>query len=887
MANQIYSKRSVQEKLNLLLQPQPNKIRPKGDTKILRRLLLECKHLQKNRQSRAKQCRRRQKLRAVHNGVSDQGGVVNYEQAPSTATISSIYAESSYTSNPHPFSPESVDHQRGLFAAVNSTVEVVKAPVFSFFKEQNEGCYSSTTTISGPQTHMFSLPDSTPSILSSDWAVQDCISPRERPSTRILAQDDSNSIYDSSTITDIREDLEFDNIFFPDLGFDSDFGPRSSHSFQKPFINPSAFGSADVFHPLVPGKFPMVNPTYMQDNCDPYWGADFDSPNLKEFEVSPLQLDVLDSPSSPRSQLEYTQPQVSPSDENMIPGAEHLRTSKNSPPTSDISILLSNMSLSLRSSSHDGRESRTSGIDSTMAGFEVHSPIVLPGSFPGYCWQQIISKNQLSHCDQSHRPQKCDYQSCLKNDQACRAPDADCLSRIAQRKIQKDDLHEIDIFGNTTIHLSASMFAPPSYLISLIKLGAAVNVLNNAGQTFLHLLKPEVLNHCDDFCYLLELLRVHGFNFRQHDHLGQSPLHLLIRPWIDQDILREIITKLGSLPISRHISTSRDSFGYTVTGQLNLHETESGLELDQAILSLSCETEHAIFDSRGFGMPEAQNNMPDINAINQQSARNYENHPHIESLDDLFLYEQHVDYWRTIVAAKDSPWFQDSNGRNGLHCLAEASLVTPDNPLPAGLLSRLDELKDMGDPERDSDRDCFIKCLLNVGVDPDNYDNNGNTPFMAFVTHRRAAEDDGATTRILSSLLAAGSDISRRNRQGETALHLAVKLGRRAATKFLLASGANIHARTSAGLGVLELGQNSAAECKQDENLYAQIMLCLSLATSFGAVSAPTILDEWASPGWQVVPKESSEPKGFKLVKKYIVVQLKGRRSGKASRNLK
>lgn len=279
-----------------------------------------------------------------------------------------------------------------------------------------------------------------------------------------------------------------------------------------------------------------------------------------------------------------------------------------------------------------------------------------------------------------------------------------------------------------------------------------------------------------------------------------------MRPWIDRDILREIITKLGCLPISRHISAAWDSFGYTVTEQFNLHETESGLELDQAILSLSYETENAIFVSKGFGMLVNQSNLQDQTAVHQQSTRNYENHPQIKSLSDLLLYEQHVDYWRTIIAAKDSPWFQDSTGRNGLHCLAEASLVTPDKPLPSALLCELNSLKDMGNPERNSDRGCFVKCLLNIGVDPNNYDNNGNTAFMAFIIHRRAAEDDDDTTQILNCSLAAGSDINRRNRQGETALHLAVKLGRRAATKLSLQERISTLTRVAA-LAFLSLGK--------------------------------------------------------------------------------
>jgi hypothetical protein len=154
---------------------------------------------------------------------------------------------------------------------------------------------------------------------------------------------------------------------------------------------------------------------------------------------------------------------------------------------------------------------------------------------------------------------------------------------------------------------------------------------------------------------------------------------------------------------------------------------------------------------------------------------------------------------------------------------------------------------------------------------------------MAFIIYARAGEDDDSTSRILNYLLEAGSDIHRRNRQGETALHLAIKFGRRAATKFLLVSGVNIHARTKAVLGVLELGQKSSMENKRDETLYAQIMLCMSLAASFGAVSRPTILDEWGSPEWKLTVNNHRESKGFKLklAKRFISNKVRGSSSAK------
>jgi hypothetical protein len=274
--------------------------------------------------------------------------------------------------------------------------------------------------------------------------------------------------------------------------------------------------------------------------------------------------------------------------------------------------------------------------------------------------------------------------------------------------------------------------------------------------------------------------------------------------------------------------------------RLNLAE----INLDQAILSLACETETRIAEPSDLQIPKGKSWQRDSNSKEERSARNYENHPSIKTVEDLLKYEQHVDFWRTIVAAKNSPSVEDSNGRNGLHCLAESSPVSPDMPLPSALLGQLESLKNAGNADANDHLEGFVKALLAAGVDPNNYDNNGNTPLMSFVSNDRATESDESITRILTLILEAGSDINRRNRQGETALHIAVKLGRRAATGVLLAAGANVHARTHSGVGVLELGQRQCLKNKEDENLFGQIMVCMTLAASFEAASEPTILDE-------------------------------------------
>jgi ankyrin repeat protein len=896
------SKRNVQEKLNLLLQPKPNKIRPKGDTKVLRRLLVECKHLQRTQQLRKKH-RRHQDEHQGHgqaeSGANNKLREFNGEEGVCSVAKTPIQNSSFDTSNCHSLPLESVEQDHNVLSAAPPEME---APTLSSTEDRNGSCVASTAALAYDSLPHLSFDSaSEPSTSLPEWTTQHPESQPDLVDIAHLEQDSTSQLIDDLwEVTDIYDDLGF-GTSYPDLGFGSEFGPRSDFSFPDAASTPPTPLPVDSWtaasegmlldngsrskeppapprsNPLPPSKIPTVNPTYIQDNADSNWWFDFDAPNLKEFEVLPFQVDTLGLP----NQNTYSPIEHSLLNQDCMSTAECLGSSKHSPSTSNISTLFSKMSISFQSISHAG-DRRKSDSHSSVQFFDASSLVILPGVFPEYCWY-YINQNQLRRCDQWNELQNCSAKCYSRMSPTSQTIDTDILSRIAQRSVEEADLHEMDTFGNSTIHISATMCAPPSYLISLIKLGADVNALNNAGQTFLHLLKPEVLCHCDDFCYLLELLRVQGFNFRQHDHLGQSPFHLLMRPSIDQDILHQIITQMDNLPIHRHISTARDCFGNTVVGQLNLHGTESGCNLDHAILSLSCETDNAIFDSKRFRISVAQSSRKARNSIEEEPARNYENHPSIVDVNDLFLYEQHVDYWRTILTAKNSPWFEDSSGRNGLHCLAEASLVTAEMPLPATLLNQLESLKDMGDGDKTSDLGYFVKSLLNVGVDPNNYDNAGNTPFMAFIIHYHVSETDDCINQILSCLLEAGSDIHRRNRQGETALHLAVKLGRRAATKFLLASGANIHARTSSGLGVLQLGHNHSMLCMQDENLFAQIMLCMSLAVTCGAVAEPTLLDEWRTPELRIVTQKIAEPRGFKLVKKFLGIRVKGRRRGKAS----
>jgi hypothetical protein len=154
------------------LQPKPNKIRPKGDTKILRKLLLECRHLQKTRQLR-RQTRRCLDEQQVHrqgeNGTNKQREF-DGEQGSYSATNSPIYITSPYTSNVHPLSLESLEHDQN---AHGPALPEVEGPALSLSEDQNESYHASTAAIDlDSPTHLSSLSDSNPSAAFPEWIIQ-------------------------------------------------------------------------------------------------------------------------------------------------------------------------------------------------------------------------------------------------------------------------------------------------------------------------------------------------------------------------------------------------------------------------------------------------------------------------------------------------------------------------------------------------------------------------------------------------------------------------------------------------------------------------------------------------------------------------------------------
>jgi ankyrin repeat protein len=515
----------------------------------------------------------------------------------------------------------------------------------------------------------------------------------------------------------------------------------------------------------------------------------------------------------------------------------------------DIVSLMQNFTIGGSSSLSGKRAQRTSskafsGTISSNTDVEQHLPTVgelqassfsgqtskehtmpLPGIFSNYHWEEF---GELPETEPS-------YRRYALNRRRTRRPKTlsktgyewtNLIATVRDEIVYPKDLLN-DIFGNSALHIAAALGKTPKYLLHLLDLHANMHALNSANQTFLHLLQPVAIEDCMDLCSLLNRLQVESFNFHQRDDHGQTPLHLITRPWISWTVLDETAAELHYSKIV--LPLSRDNLGRTIIGQL----IERGIgkpEIDR----LQRRAAAHVRDDRITSKSAVQDAE-----VDRLCLPNYGNQTFIETVQDLLMYEQHADLLRTIVRACKFPQFEDANGRNGLHCLAEArNLPLPDAAVGRGI-----------EPDialTSARREAYLEDLLFAGVDTDNHDNFGLTPLMAFILHTREGEDDDTTNRILSRLCEAGANINRRNQKGETPLHIAVKLGRRAATKFLISKKANIQARDSSGMGVVALALAHSKKATQNETLYAQIMLCMSLVVDAGAVSAPTTLQEWA-----------------------------------------
>lgn len=451
-------------------------------------------------------------------------------------------------------------------------------------------------------------------------------------------------------------------------------------------------------------------------------------------------------------------------------------------------------------------------------------PYPLPGDFLTMdirlCQQQNCFMN-----DPSHSRRRC---MCAAKQEVPESPwvtvggltpygDHICRNGVTTSK----DVAVLDFFHNTVLHLLAAR-ATPALLFRAIRLDVSqsiLNSINSAGQTFLHILGPLWMNNPRYIVELLDFLVTKEFNIDSCDHYGRTFFHILAMGGLTPPYMDRMVQRYGG-----NLRPKRDAFNFTVPTNLEVPTTNA------------METQH-------LGQPM------DLDVVEP------------EMVPNVHLEPNHHAVWKQsrllekVGLSMINPGLEDdTDGRNGLHSLAMATLgfrsVMEKCNLPVEKqTSKQTNSQDPlnGSKQRLNLRFELVTNLLDAGVDPNHRDRYGNTPLMAFAAELPENDDYKTGPRILSLLIDRGANIHARNRAGETALHIAVRCGRKHAMKALAQHGANIHARDGAGRSLLEVADAKmmASRGEQPKD-YAHHEACRAwLSGQAHAVQTPTVLQEW------------------------------------------
>ncbi|KAM4055139.1 ankyrin repeats (many copies) domain-containing protein [Hirsutella rhossiliensis] len=359
-----------------------------------------------------------------------------------------------------------------------------------------------------------------------------------------------------------------------------------------------------------------------------------------------------------------------------------------------------------------------------------------------------------------------------------------------------------DSAGNTALHFLAAR-GSLTLLLRVVESGRyapILNARNTGGQTFLHVLNQDDIQGHLVF-QLLRAIVAQGFDICARDIYGRSCFHIL---------------HIAELPLDRseiRRLIARDAFGVRHTIQHWL------VDIETQSVDRSGTSSEAMLSFDPAIMAEAQ------------------------------LLEH-------IRLAVDDPFLEFKNGGNGLHSVAMATLSPGSLVRKYGLDLPEEEWPDrrrrIGQHAGSGGTDLrfrhsLAQSLLDAGLDPNHYDLNGNTPLMLFAANLPEDEDYETGPKILDKLVQRGAKVDARNRSGETALHIAVRFGRKLAVRELVKHGANVYAKEAEGRSVLDVADIKMVSSGGNPRDYAQYEACRAWLSSDKvlAVQNPTIIDEW------------------------------------------
>ena len=425
--------------------------------------------------------------------------------------------------------------------------------------------------------------------------------------------------------------------------------------------------------------------------------------------------------------------------------------------------------------------------------------------------------------------------------------------------MRKIDGHSRDHAGNTALHIAATCGAGYRCLRNLMS-KSPLNALNNANQTFMHVLDPSTLVKEQSFASFLFDLLITDYNFKQGDDRGSTMLQNLLKAncWASHDARAQLF---HGLAINVLDLASRDATGLSALSRLAaLIKTDSNL--------LSCTT----VDQEGLAdlvYPRLISRMNHcaasggpagaytIRAIMDQ----YDAQETPQSLDDV------TSCHATYITEKDfasrvglTPAFgmgssqkEHDYGRNALHLLA---YTMPEHNVSATRRFANDSDNRKKRRELYKRRAEQVTRLLRQGVSLHTYDKQGQTPLMAMITKLNIHDNDVARSKLIELLLRAGAQVNCRGRHDETPLHEAVGRGFFSTTGTLLKYGARPNACKADNRSVVShailTGQRlkpslmSPQTKHHNRNLHLRILTCIEKVMAHGGVEFPTLAQQWS-----------------------------------------
>ncbi|KAI1633820.1 hypothetical protein F4809DRAFT_565762 [Biscogniauxia mediterranea] len=403
-----------------------------------------------------------------------------------------------------------------------------------------------------------------------------------------------------------------------------------------------------------------------------------------------------------------------------------------------------------------------------------------------------------------------------------------------------------DSFGNTVFHHYAASAGIHDSFIRFISEAIwrpelPVRATNTAGQTFLHVLHPSWFADEPRFRELLKVLGNVGFDIFAHDVYGRNVFHLL----------RYTMGDSARFPQFAHDGPSlnrRDAFG---TKPMASRASRS-LDPNVAQASHSMSMVDAMNSPRA-DVPLVRINIP---SENEDTSRIRQNTALLELIT------------RASSLEHPNPQLEDAQGRNGLHCLAEVDLdiglvrTSSSSSRHSRKRKYSEDIVDPSSPQQqqqqqqqerphNSRRVQLLEGLIHAGLDANQYDENGYTPLMAFVTHCRDESREGKAdleNMIRMLVRRGGANLEARNREGETALHIAARRGQKVALKELIDLGANPNVRNAQGLGVLAVIDEFWRHTERDGGFGARLEVCRGLVTGRAqerVLQKPGVMEEW------------------------------------------